>query len=119
MSGNSAPEHPSAAPIDRRRWPRKRVVLRGKVVYNEGAYTADCLIRNLSDRGAYITVDRGVSIPTHVYLIDIRAGLAHAAEVASIRTNAFGLHFLRTLDLSSLSDPTLKYLKYCWEGCAR
>ena len=104
---------------ERRRSPRKRVLQRGKVVYGEGSFTVDCFIRNLSDRGAHITVQKGISMPTHVYLIDIQAGIAHGAEVASIRSGSFGLKILRSFALAELPDPSLKYLRYCWEGCAR
>ena len=104
---------------ERRRESRKRVVHRGKVVYGDGAFTVDCVIRNISAKGARIMLDKGVGIPSCVYLIDIPSGMAHAAEVASIRAPSFGLKFLRTYQIAELKDPSLKYLKHCWIGCAR
>jgi hypothetical protein len=104
---------------ERRKEPRKRVVLRGKVVYSDGVFSIDCLIRNISSRGARISVEKGVAIPSCVYLIDIRSGVAYAAEVTSIQGGTFGLRFSRTYKLAELTEPGLKYLKYCWVNCAR
>jgi hypothetical protein len=104
---------------ERRKESRKRVVTRGKVLYSDGAFSVDCLIRNISAKAARITVQKGVGIPSCVYLIDIPAGLAYAAEVASIGGFSFGLRFLRSYKLAELNDPDLKYLKYAWLGCAR
>jgi hypothetical protein len=104
---------------ERRRETRKRLVHRGKVVYGEGAFTVDCVIRNISATGARIMLDKGVGIPSCVYLIDIPSGMAHAAEVASILPPSFGLKFLRTYQVAELKDQSLKYLKHCWSGCAR
>ena len=104
---------------ERRKEPRKRVVLRGKVVYGDGAFSVDCLIRNIGSKGARISVEKGVGIPSCVYLIDIPSGIAYAAEVTSIHGFTFGLRFIRTHKLAELTDPSLKYLKYCWMNCAR
>lgn len=111
--GLNAPQH------ERRKEPRKRVVQRGKVLYGDGMYSVDCRIRNISSKGARITVEKGVAIPGCIYLIDIGSGLAHAAEVTSIQAPSFGLRFVRTYKIAELTDPGLKYLKYCWQGCAR
>jgi hypothetical protein len=107
------------SPDNRRKTVRKRTLQRGKIVYGDGAYTIDCLIRDISVNGARITVQKGISMPTHVYLIDIPGGIAYAAEVASIRSPAFGLRFLRTHKLTESIEPSLRYLQRCWSGCAR
>ena len=104
---------------DRRRLPRKRVVLRGEIVYDEGRYTLSCLIRSISTKGARITVQKGLSMPTHVYLIDIRNGMAYGAEVTWMCSPLFGLNFLRTYKLAELTEPHLQYLKRFWLNCAR
>ena len=104
---------------EHRRFSRKRVARRGKIVYGDGAFSIDCLIRVISAKGARVRIDKGTGIPTHVYLINIPEGIAYAAEVASIRVPMFGLCFLRQYRLAELTDPSLKYLKDCWVGCAR
>jgi hypothetical protein len=109
----------SSATQERRKPSRKRVVLRGKVVYDEGRYTLDCLIRDLTPKGAKITVQKGVSMPTHVYLIDIPSGIAYGAEVTWIRTPVFGLKFLRTHRLTDTLEKELQYLTRFWLNCSR
>ena len=96
--------------------PRKRTLQRGKIVYGEGAFTVDCLIRDISSKGARITVEKGVSMPTHIYLIEMQSGMAYAAEISYIRAPSFGLNFLRSHRLSELTDPSLSFLKRCWIG---
>src|SRR5580765_926138 len=104
---------------NRRKSNRRRTLQRGKIVYGEGAYSIDCLIRDISAKGARVTIEKGSVMPTHVYLIDIHTGMAHGAEVVFIRAPSFGLNFLRSYRLAELTDPSLKFLKYCWEGTAR
>ncbi len=113
-------ERPHNGPgVNHRKTPRKRLLQRGKIVYGDGAYTLDCLIRDISPKGARITVEKGLSMPTHIYLIDVHAGMAYGAEVAYIRAPTFGLNFLRSYRLSELSDPNLKFLKRRWVGAVR
>src|SRR6267378_3232380 len=104
---------------DRRKLARKRVALRGEILYDEGRYTLSCLIRSISAKGARITVEKGLSMPTHVYLIDIPNGVAYGAEVTWMRSPLFGLNFLRTYKLAELTEPDLQYLKRFWLNCAR
>jgi hypothetical protein len=104
---------------NRRRMPRKRTLQRGKIIYGEGAFTLDCLIRDISGKGARITVDKGISMPMHVYLIDLQSGMAYAAEISYIRAPSFGLNFLRSYRISELTDPSLRFLHHCWVGVVR
>jgi hypothetical protein len=106
------PNEPELPPIaDGRRSPRKRVLLGGKIVYNEGSYTYDCRIRDLSDGGARVVVAAGLVIPTHVVLIDTRAGIAYESEVAWMKAPEFGLKFLATHSIRGALPPQLQYLK--------
>jgi hypothetical protein len=66
-----------------------------------------------------ITLEKGLSMPTHMYLIDMQTGIAYGAEVSYIRAPSFGLNFLRSYRLSEMNDPALKFLKHCWSGAAR
>ena len=106
------PNEPELPPIaDGRRSTRKRVLLGGKIVYNEGSYTYDCRIRDLSDGGARVVVAAGLVIPTHVVLIDTRGGIAYEAEVVWMKAPEFGLKFLATHSLRGVLPPQLQYLK--------
>jgi hypothetical protein len=106
-------------PQDRRKLPRKRIVQRGEIVYGEGRFTLSCLIRSISPKGARISVEKGHSMPTHVYLIDVLDGMAYASEVMWMRSPLFGLKFLRTYNLAELNERDLRYLKRFWLNLAR
>jgi hypothetical protein len=106
------PNEPELPPIaEGRRSPRKRVILGGKIVYNEGSYTYDCRIRDLSDGGARVVVAAGLVIPTHVVLIDTRAGIAYESEVVWLKAPEFGLKFLAKHSIRGALPPQLQYLK--------
>ena len=105
------PNSPDLPPIvEGRKTPRKRVILGAKVVYNEGAFSIDCRIRDLSEGGARIVVAAGLVIPTRVVLIDTRNATAYESEVAWLKAPEFGLKFLATHSMRNL-PPQLQYLK--------
>ena len=105
------PNSPDLPPVvDGRRTARKRVILGAKVVYNEGSYSVDCRIRDLSEGGARIVLSPGIVIPTRVVLIDTRNSIAYESEVAWLKAPEFGLKFLSTHSMRNL-PPQLQYLK--------
>ena len=94
---------------------RKRVLRGGKIVYGvEGEFSLDCLIHDVSDSGARISLKPNEFIPTHFYLIDVQKGLAHEAAASWIRVMKsvpqFGIKFSRTHELESIARK-LKFLK--------
>jgi len=100
---------------DERIFRRNRVLRGGKIVYgDEGEFSLDCLIHDVSESGARISLKRNEFVPTHFFLIDVQKGLAHEAEATWIRViksvPQFGLKFNRTHELESLSRK-LKFLK--------
>lgn len=103
---------------DSRRSGRKRTLLGGKITYADGAHTLDCTIRDVSRTGARIALAKGLGIPSAVYLIDLRNGVAYEANVEWCRPPEFGLAFLKTHPLATLCDPHLYYLKRLWIACA-
>ena len=109
MADSSSPELPPV--VEARKTPRKRVILGGKVIYNEGQFTTDCRIRDLSDGGARVVLAPGIVIPTRVVLVDTRNGIAYEAEVAWMKAPEFGLRFLTTQPIRGALPPHLQYLK--------
>ena len=109
MSDPNSPELPPVA--DGRKTPRKRVLLGGKIVFNEGAYTYDCRIRDISEAGARIILSPGAIIPTRVVLIDTRNSMAYPSEVVWLKEPEFGLKFLSAHSLKQPLPPELQYLK--------
>jgi hypothetical protein len=95
---------------------RKRVLRGGKILYGEeGEFSLDCLIHDVSDSGARISLKPNEFIPTQFYLIDVQKGLAHEATASWIRViksvPQFGLKFRRTYELETLTSRKLQYLK--------
>ena len=106
------PNPPELPPIvEARRTPRKRVILGGKVIYNEGQYTTDCRIRDISEAGARIVLAPGLVIPTRVVLVDTRNAIAYEAEVVWMKPPDFGIRFLTTHAVRGALPPHLQYLK--------
>jgi hypothetical protein len=86
---------------------RKRVLRGGKIIYgDEGEFSLDCLIHDVSDTGARISLKPNEFIPTHFYLVDAQKGLAHEAITSWVRVvksvPQFGLKFRKTYELASL-----------------
>jgi hypothetical protein len=105
---------PPIVPDERVVW-RKRVLRGGKIVYGEtGEFSLDCLIHDVSDSGARISLKPNEFIPTQFYLVDVQTGLAHEAVATWIRVMKsvpqFGLKFNRTHELEGLGRQ-LKFLK--------
>jgi hypothetical protein len=57
---DSRPEDSTKAP---RRTERVRTILGARVVFNNGRSSIDCQIRNISDSGARLTLNEGLSLP--------------------------------------------------------
>ncbi len=95
---------------------RQRVLLKGKIAYADGAFSMDCVIRDLSRNGARIALSKGQNMPTRSFLIDMRAGVAYEAVVAWIRVPQYGLRFVSQHNLQYVTNPGLAFLKRLWTG---
>ena len=89
--------------LDRRNFPRKRVLFSGVIIGPQSEARIDCIIRDISASGAQIQVKQAVTISSPVFLIDTRNEAAHRATVAWGATGRLGLSFSR----SYLLDPGL------------
>lgn len=90
---------------------RNRVLLGGKIVYDEGACTYDCAIRDLSAAGARLAVRGAVALPKRFHLVDLKSGTAHDCERVWRNATQTGVKFHATIALSGPVDPALTYLK--------
>ena len=128
----SKPTSPASG-IELRKAARKKVLLTGKIVWNEGAYILDCSILDVSATGARITLGQGKTVPEKVHLLDMTNRMAHEAIVVSQRDGGFGMKFLRSYKLAEIGTlrhgrggepdiivaPELKYLKRIWLNAAQ
>jgi hypothetical protein len=79
--------------IDRRPGARKRVLWPGKVIWGKNLFSIDCVIRDLSETGARISIAKDEILPTRVELTDFKNGLSRDAEVIWIKLPIYGLKF--------------------------
>ncbi len=84
-------------PADRRLTPRTAANARG-VVVAPGIEMA-CVIADTSDGGLKVRLDRAITLPARVIVVDVAAGLAIEAETAWRQGNETGL---RRRDQASL-----------------
>ena len=77
---------------ERRAKPRHRVLLSGRLTYASPAFSAECQIRNLSERGALI-VSQAVLLPNDPFLIVVKHAYLHEARIAWRKADSSGLSF--------------------------
>lgn len=100
--------------------PRKRTYLKGLLVYGDNLFTLDCAIQDLSDGGAKITLNKQQSLPTDVFLIVVKQGVAHKAKIVWQKYPARGLKFSETYVLDGPLPKDLQFLHRLWiDLCAR
>ncbi len=109
--------HEEPALVDARGEARKRTVLKGKLSYSFGTFSADCTIRNKSESGAKVKVEKGLLVPDWVMLVDLLNRVAYNAKVMWRRADGnMGLKFFETHDLTNPTTDELKLMKlYCVE----
>jgi len=100
--------------VERRPERRRRSFLAGRVTYSDGKQVFDCVIRNLTDRGARITVPERQMIPPSFHLIDMRGRVVHACAVVWMKDGEAGLSFLETVSLGNLTGTKRDYMRTLW-----
>ena len=91
---------PETASDELRRSPRRRVLLSAKIVSQEGVFSSDCAIRNISERGAQVDVQAEMLLPVRFYLVAGRLPVAYDAEVVWKRGKHVGLVFHQSFELA-------------------
>jgi len=99
-----------------RKSPRKKVLLRGKLICDEPFQSIDCTISDISVSGAGIRLFALQNVPERVYLIIMRDGFAHEAEVRWRSRSNLGLLFHRSFSLDREVPTEMQFLKNLWEG---
>lgn len=103
------------------RQPRKRTLLNGKLVYSEGpflpdgSFTVDCSIRDISEGGAKVVLDRRQILPPELYLIVVKYCTAHWAKLVWLKYPARGLQFYKTYKINEALPEELKFLRKLWD----
>ena len=80
--------------ISRTRASRSRTLLAARIVYHEGSATLDCVIRNMSETGAKLGCDAGVTIPAVFDLHIIQKNVTRRASLKWQSGTELGVAFL-------------------------
>jgi hypothetical protein len=78
--------------LDRRQSVRDKVLYGGVAEINESS-TMDCVVRNISDRGACIELDQAAQLPEEMNLTIQRKGRSFLARLIWRQANKVGLAF--------------------------
>lgn len=85
---------------DRRQGGREKVYLGGVAEINERSSTMDCVVRNMSERGACVEIDETAELPEKMNLSIPHKGRSFLADMIWRHANRVGLAF-RTM----ITDP--------------
>lgn len=105
--------------VDRRRVPRSRVLLAGKICYgDQSTISVDCTVRGLSPIGATVRVRETQALPAHFILMLIATGVAHDAQIVWRRGEFIGLSLGEAKDLKGPVEDRLKTVRRLWVAVA-
>jgi PilZ domain-containing protein len=79
--------------LDRRQNARDKVLYGGVAEINERGSTMDCVVRNISERGACVEIDQAAKIPEEMSLTIARKGRSFLARLIWRQANKVGLAF--------------------------
>ena len=90
---------------DRRLTARDKVIYGGVAELDEGGATRDCIVRNISDKGASVEFSNVVNLPREQMSLRIaRKGRSFLAKVVWWRDNFVGLAFKAETPSEPVSD---------------
>ncbi len=78
---------------EQRKASRFRALKAAQMVFNDGASTIDCTLRDISDRGARLKVESPVGIPERFTLLIVADGGHYECQVAWRRVDEIGVVF--------------------------
>ena len=116
------PHTPAPTPAlqnERRRSPRRRVLVGGKIVL-PGGQAFDCTIHDLSEGGARIRTPPERDLPDELILIDLKAGILYLAAVRWREPPWVGVKLVVRQDLRGPLPAALVHLRRLWhDGLAK
>jgi hypothetical protein len=84
------------AEIERRTFGRQRSVMRGRIFYDKRSLTADCLVRDVSDKGARLELSENVVIPDVIELYIPKKEETRHARVQWRHENEVGVSYVES-----------------------
>ena len=95
---------------ERRRLPRKDVLLNGVVAGLDGEIVFDCTIRDMNAGSAQIGFTNEFLLPAQIYLLDTSSRTAHLANVSWSKSDSAGLAFVKSYAIGIALQPQFKFL---------
>ncbi len=99
---------------ERRLSPRRRGLRAGRLTTADAMRSSDCIIRNLSTRGAKLTLPGEEGFPQDAWLIVKTEGLALRTRTVWRHGCEFGVDFVEAHDLDRAPPPQLMGLRRLW-----
>jgi hypothetical protein len=96
---------------DFRRSVRQRAFLAGRIVFHDGAYSYECVVRDMSEGGARIEIPAARMLPRRFYFLTSKEEVAYDAELVWRTRLMAGIKFRESVRLATCKDPKLRYLK--------
>jgi hypothetical protein len=90
---------------------RGRTFLAAKVSWDGGAFTFDCIMRDLSDTGARLRLPASRAVPAAFFLLEVRTGDIWEVQVAWRRYPEIGVTFLRNCSQDADAIVDVRVLK--------
>ena len=94
-----------------RRAGRVRTFLGGRIVFHDGAYIYDCIVRDLSESGARVEIPEARLVPRRFYFLVSKEEVAYDCELVWRTRMMAGIRFRETIQLATCQDPKLRYLR--------
>ena len=82
-----------SAALDQRSEPRRRVVKGTKIAYGDFVFVQDCTVRDISNRGARISVSAAMELPQEFFLVFTTERILRKSRVKWRKTNEVGVVF--------------------------
>ena len=89
---------------DKRKWERRRFFLRGFVRFPQNNNTVDCIVRDISERGAKLRFKRAISIPESFQLHIPSKGQIVQSRLAWVDNCEAGISFETSVAMDSPSS---------------
>jgi hypothetical protein len=79
---------------DKRKEARQRTFLKGRIIFNNGASSMDCLVRDLSSTGARLALTETATLPDTFDLFIPQKDRTYKANLRWRRTDGIGIAFV-------------------------
>ena len=97
--------------VEARRSERVRSFLRARILFNNGASTIDCMIKNISTHGAKIEIAHSMSVPTDFDLEVPQRGRTYRAKMMWRAADSIGVEFAENGVTAENAQATIQRLE--------